>query len=200
MRLHSPWIVAITVILVIALSMMNRESGRSAERVLVYSNDRIVGASWHRDGTPVDRWVGIVLDEAGWERLPAAAGVAWTRLGSGAAPDFENEAAIVAYLGAMPTGGYAISVREAQFTGVPGAASGPLSGRLTITLWVTSPGPDDFVTQAFTYPVDIVRVPRSAWPEGALEGLAAGTVDVIVVDQDGRNWGPAYILSSDGAE
>lgn len=192
MKVRSPWIVAITIAVVIALNSMNQESG---EPVLIYSDDSLASAAWRFEDAPVDHWVGVVLDQAGWERLPAAVGVPWTLLRQSAVPDFEREVAIVAYMGAMPTGGYGISVREAKFIPSGERASGALPGRLTLTLGADSPGPEDIVTQAFTYPVDIVTTPRDAWPQGALQGLMAGVVEVIAVDQDGRNWGPAHILA-----
>ncbi len=193
MKVHSPWIVAITIAVVIALSAIGEERGKS---VTIYSDDSLGSVSWRRDTMPVDRWVGIVLDANGWERMPAAVGVPWTRLGSTDAPNFDSEVAIVAFMGTMPTGGHAIALREVEFTAAPGGnASGAARGRLTLNLWVKSPGAGDIVTQAFTYPAAVAKVARDVWPQGVLEGVATGTVEVVAVDQDGRNWGPVHILT-----
>ena len=64
--------------------------------------------------------------------------------------DFSREMVIVAALGMRPTSGYAIRVE----------AAGVLDGAYRIFVRTTSPGRNCFVLQSYTYPIDIVRVPR----------------------------------------
>lgn len=198
MKLHSPWIVAITAVLVIALGMLQADQ-KPPERIhTIY--DRDVDASRRGPSVPPDRWIGLVLVQEGWERVPAELGVPWAMLqGIGPdldVPDFEAEVAVVAYMGSMPTGGYAIRLNRVEFTQIGEPKEGePASGRLSLVIAVQSPGEGALVTQAFTNPADVVALSREAWPVGALDGIAAGTVDVTVVDQDGRDWGPVHILS-----
>jgi hypothetical protein len=64
--------------------------------------------------------------------------------------DFTREMIVVVALGSHGSGGYGILLAGASEAGNSGTA---------ITVSSTSPGPKCFVTQAFTQPVDIARVP-----------------------------------------
>jgi hypothetical protein len=64
--------------------------------------------------------------------------------------DFEKETVIVATLGMRSTGGHSV-----RFVGVNKEGES-----LTVTLQSTSPGPDDMVTMALTYPFAIIAVPK----------------------------------------
>jgi len=193
LKVYSPWIVAITIAVVIAVNALGLNQSRSGEDV-VYLDESIDAASWHRDAPPPDRWVGVVLDETGWERLPAELGVPFDLVGSPSAPDFTREVALVAYMGAMPTGGHSVRIKEVAFA--PVRQGGSERGRLAVRIAVNSPGPGDLVTQAFTYPAAVVKIAKEAWPPGALESLSSGSIEVIVVDQDGRDWGPLHVIGT----
>jgi len=66
--------------------------------------------------------------------------------------DFDKETILVATMGMRSTGGHSI-----RFAGVA------LDGEtLKATLQTTSPGPDDMVTMALTYPFAIIAVPKHA--------------------------------------
>lgn len=66
--------------------------------------------------------------------------------------DFEKETVLIATMGMRSTGGHSI-----RFTAVA------LDGEtLTATVQSTSPGPDDMVTMALTYPFAIIAVPKHA--------------------------------------
>jgi hypothetical protein len=64
------------------------------------------------------------------------------------AVDFATEMVVVAALGARPSGGYGITIDDLVAEG----------GGLTVFVTATSPGRTCFTTQAFTQPVEMVRV------------------------------------------
>lgn len=68
--------------------------------------------------------------------------------------DFDRETVLVAAMGTRPTGGYAIRVDAA-------AAQGE---RVAVRVVETSPGSRCALTQAFTAPIDIVKLPRTPQP------------------------------------
>ena len=153
----------------------------------VFSREADSRYVWRREAVPADRWVGIVLGVEGWRRI------APERVAGGRdlqQPDFDQEVALVASMGTMPSGGYAIRVRRVQYE----AAGDGSPAAVRVEIEAASPGPGDFVTMALTHPSDVVVIPRRAWPEGVLARLAAGEVRLDVVDQDGRNWGPGHVL------
>ena len=65
--------------------------------------------------------------------------------------DLSSETVLVTTMGGRPTGGYSIRVEEAAV----------VSGDLVIRVVETSPGRACVTTQAFTAPVDVVKVPRT---------------------------------------
>lgn len=69
-----------------------------------------------------------------------------------------NTAAIVAYLGEAPTGGYAIRIRAVH-------VHQGSDRSVTIIFARRRPAPDEFVTGAFTYPYEIVPIPRNQLPD-----------------------------------
>jgi hypothetical protein len=90
-------------------------------------------------------------------RTPAEWSQAWARITGSAEPrrpapaiDFDREMVILVAMGERPTGGYSITIE-----GVYDA-----SGRVFAVVREKSPGADCFVTEAFTQPIDAVRVPR----------------------------------------
>lgn len=169
------------VLTLLAVSIYGRGNGV----ITLYREDPGFEAEWHLGAVPPDRWIGFVLDEAGWEELRELAG---GRLGKVEPPDFGRQVALVAYMGERPTGGYRIHIRELVADERFGAG-----GELRVRLVVDSPGPSEFVTQAFTYPLDVVILERGAWPERLLERLEAGSLPGEALDQDGRNWGPVRV-------
>lgn len=80
--------------------------------------------------------------------------------------DWANEVAVVVDMGEQRTGGYAVSVRGVTVAG---------SDRVELALDVQRPGPGMFVTQAFTHPHAVARVPRA--------GLSKGPVTLVAYDQ-----------------
>ena len=94
----------------------------------------------------------VVADRGEWERV-------WARMWHNHHPvppvpavDFDRELVIVAAMGARHTGGYSIRVDEARSYG----------DHVTIHAVETSPGRGCVTTQAFTAPVDVVKIPRTA--------------------------------------
>jgi hypothetical protein len=93
----------------------------------------------------------LVLRDAGsWQEV-------WSQIYSRQSPapplpavDFSHEMIVVVALGSHGTGGYQILLTNASEVGNNGTA---------ITVSSTSPGPSCIVTEAFTQPVDIARVP-----------------------------------------
>lgn len=80
--------------------------------------------------------------------------------------DWAHEVAVVVDMGEQRTGGYAVSVQGARVAG---------PDRVELALDVQRPGPGMFVTQAFTHPYAVARVPRSE--------LGKGTVTLVAYDQ-----------------
>lgn len=153
----------------------------------LYSREAEPGFEWRRGELPPDRWIGIVLDQDGWNQLDER-GAAW----AGEPPDFDEEVAVVASLGVMPSGGYAVRVRRVTYT--PARARN--EAQVIVEIQAAAPAPDALVTLALTHPRDVVTIPRSAWPADALRALGAGEVSVSVVDQHGRDWGPGHVLGA----
>lgn len=187
MKGPAPIILVLTFILALAAGAL---TGGDSGLVDVYTGNATSG-TWRLDRVPVDRLVAVVLDQEGLRRL-AEERLELRQALAAAEVDFESQVLLVAYMGAMPTGGYAVAINRVQFIADP--KSGP--GRLSVRLSVSSPDPGSIVTQAFTYPADVVPVSRSAWPEGVLEALEKGDLPVEVYDQDGRDWGPAGVYRS----
>lgn len=71
--------------------------------------------------------------------------------------DWEQEFALVADMGEQRTGGYAVAARGVQVAG----------GAARVQLEVHRPGPGSIVTQAFSHPWALVRIPRTGLPPEA---------------------------------
>lgn len=187
MKGPAPFILALTLIAALAAGMsMRSEDGL----VDVYSRSAASSGAWRLEMVPADRVLALVLDQEGLERL-AMERIELRPALDRVDVDFETHVLLVAYMGAMPTGGYSIAVTRVQ--AFPGSPDRPAS--LAVKLAVSSPAPDSVVTQAFTYPADVVSIRRDAWPPGLLEALARGEVPVEVSDQDERDWGPAIVYA-----
>ncbi len=79
--------------------------------------------------------------------------------------DPQTEGAVLILMGAKPTGGYRLA---------PAAASAPVKdGVATIVVNWQAPAPDQFVTQAFTSPCLLLKLPK------------ADIRQVVILDQDG---------------
>ncbi len=122
-------------------------AGSSGISVVYDANEEFADWSWEAAGTDSDELYTVVFSPEEWaaleEELPANAG-------SLPEVDFGSEAAVVAYLGERPTGGYQVLVSRI-------AAS---TQETTIEIRRRSPGEHEMVTQAFTYPIDVVILPR----------------------------------------
>lgn len=80
--------------------------------------------------------------------------------------DWDREVAVVVDMGEQRTGGYGVSVLQVRLAG---------PDRVEIHLEVRRPGPGMFVTQAFTHPYSVARVPKA--------GLGKGPVTLVALDQ-----------------
>jgi hypothetical protein len=96
----------------------------------------------------------VVTSRAEWE-------LAWRRVWHGHSPvpaapavDFDREVVLVAAMGGRSSGGYQIQVTQA-------AAQ---ADRVVVRVVETSPGKGCFTTAAFSEPVDVVKLPRTALP------------------------------------
>ena len=96
----------------------------------------------------------VVRTEQAWREIWAA--VHRDRTEAPALPqvDFERDMLVVAALGARPTGGFGIHVEAAHQE----------AGYINVLVRRELPGERCGSTQAFTQPVDIVRLPRSPQP------------------------------------
>lgn len=97
----------------------------------------------------------VVVNQEAWEKL-------WkshrgnVKGGDPAPPkvDWSREMVLATFMGARPTGGFAVRIT--------GAAEE--KGKLVVSVAERKPGPNDLVTQAFTSPFCIVSVPKSEKP------------------------------------
>lgn len=167
--------------LLAAVTVERSTEERSGGVITLYRSDPPFEAEWRPGAVPVDRWIGFVFNDAGWDGL---GGLLGGRPLPVERPDFTRDVALVAYMGEQRTGGYRIHVTE---------VSVPAGGKLRIGLAVDSPDPSEFVIQAFTYPVDVVLLERESWPADLLARLETDRLDADVLDQDGRDWGPVRI-------
>lgn len=100
-------------------------------------------------GVPEQRLV-VVRDEEAW-------GTLWSehaalQIPNAPAPevDFDEEMAVVLFLGTRPTGGHAVTIESVE--------RGP--DGLVVHALATAPAPDAITTQALTSPMHAVAVPR----------------------------------------
>ncbi len=96
----------------------------------------------------------VVKSQAEWEKLWKLhlAGKIQNPAPEPPKVNWEKELVLAVFLGARPTGGYAVQIEGARAE----------KGKLVVTLSERKPGPSDLVTQAFTAPFHMVAVPRSA--------------------------------------
>lgn len=185
----APIILVLTLVAALAASA---SSGSDPGIVSIYNESAGGSVEWRQESVPVDRLLAIVtgpeaLARIGAERAPIRQALAKVDV------DFDTEVLLVAYMGAMPTGGYSIQVtnvdtlsdREGRPTGV------------ALRLAVSSPAPDAMTTQALFYPVDLVKMSRDSWPEGLLDAVLNSEVGIEASDQDGRDWGPVIVYRGD---
>ncbi len=66
----------------------------------------------------------------------------------------DNYSYVILALGRRPTGGYSIQIDEVKI----------FSDKLMLYARELKPGPDDFVTQAITYPVKVKKLPYTPLP------------------------------------
>lgn len=185
MKGPAPLILVLTV--VIAL-LANASPGQDPGVVSVYRSSVAESLVWNQDSVPVDRLVAIVdgpegLARIGIERAPLKAALDEVEV------DFETQVLLVAYMGAVPTGGHSIEVADVQI--LSDREGEPTT--VVIRLGVAAPSGDDLVTQAIDYPADVVAIHRSAWPKDVLEAVLASDLGVEATDQDGRDWGPVVV-------
>lgn len=151
-------------------------SGNGSSRI-IYETD-VPGWRW-TGGSFRDQYVALLLDETDLRRARAALpDPVWRQAGQQmeewlAAGD---TAVVVAYLGEASTGGYAIRIVRVEVQ----EARDKKESRPVVTVTVARrrPGPDEFVTQAFTYPYDAVPVATDQLPDEPF--------DVRFVDPDGQ--------------
>lgn len=164
MRVGSPSTVALLAFaLVAAVGMFLAVWGGGREEV-VYEAE-VPDWSWRGAGFQ-DQFVALLMSDLDLRRAQAALpGSVWAQAG----PEIQEHlakgdtAVIIAYLGEAPTGGYAIRVRRVTVQWPEeGTDDEPV---VTIAVARRRPTPDEFVIQAFTYPYDVVAVPKSKLPE-----------------------------------
>ena len=73
--------------------------------------------------------------------------------------DFERQAAIVAYLGEAPRGGYAVDIHSVQIS----------DSQVWVNISRRAPGPDEITTLAITHPLSVKSLPLADLPEGDYE-------------------------------
>jgi hypothetical protein len=78
--------------------------------------------------------------------------------------------------GEKPTGGYSISVKSAE----------DIEGRTVITIEETSPGKDDMVTQALTYPYVVIRINKDLFINVTIKSNSKEEMKEIEVAEDKR--------------
>ncbi len=135
--------------------------GFSDSSVLYTSNIVTQDWQWSKDHNKIELITG--LDQQQWleeiESLPPSI------LESLPEIDFQREIPLLVTLGKQPTGGYSINIDQ-----VVKDSSG-----LVITISRRSPGADDFVSMALTYPYDFVTIARKGIKE-----------TVTVIDREGN--------------
>lgn len=128
---------------------------------IIYEEDAPMAWRWRQDGALPDQYLALVLDAADLQLLELALPThVWeNHQGALTAQVQDAGAAVVAYLGEAPTGGYAIGVRQVR---VDRVLPRPV---VTVVVDRRSPGPGEFVTMAITHPLDIVPIERELLPE-----------------------------------
>lgn len=131
--------------------------------------------NWHWSGASLtDQYFALLLDESD---LPLVRAALPDQVWKDSGPSLQewlardDTAVVMAYLGKARTGGYAIRVRNVRVDHSPVPS-------VTVTIARRRPGAGEFVTQAFTYPYEMVPISRDKLPETPFA--------VRFVDDDGR--------------
>ncbi|MCA8923855.1 MAG: protease complex subunit PrcB family protein [Planctomycetes bacterium] len=116
----------------------------------------------------------------------------------GVTVDFSRDALLVARMGMRPTGGYGIEIRAVEAIppapSVPGGPAISLTTVLEVQVFSRSPGPGEIVTQAFTSPYHVVKVPRPAM--GGLVARFAAQATSVEFDAFRRSEGSLFHAKS----
>lgn len=120
----------------------------------LYRSDDSVDWKWSASYTPGSRFA-IVLDATGESQFlgqfTGQARRVVERAVRAQAPDYSREALAVVFLGERPTSGYAVQIRTID----------ALGEHLTVQFVARSPAQGEVVTQALTYPVDVVKFSKT---------------------------------------
>lgn len=90
----------------------------------------------------------VIRDDAAW----AAALARYRNLSSAVKPDFRREIAIIAYMGVQNTGGHSVTITGLEQDN---------NGIITAAVKLRFPGPAEFVTQALTSPIHVIKLTGS---------------------------------------
>lgn len=164
-------LVAAAMLIVAASALFALAAGNDG---LLYEGETLRSWRWQTETDFPDQYFALLMDPADLRlarlALPDAV---WSTHGEELSRWVEDPdtAAVVAYLGEAPTGGYGISIRQVRVD----RGFRPV---VTVVVDRRSPGPGEFVTMVVTYPVDMVPIPQ--------DGLPQGTFTVRFVDGQGR--------------
>src|SRR5690606_36622888 len=150
-------LVAVAALLVAAGALFALAAGDSG---VIYEEQGSAGWRWREAPLP-DQYLALVVDEADLHLVQLALpDYVWAQHAEQLTQWVQSgKAAVVAYLGEAPTGGYAIGVRQVR---VDRVLPRPV---VTVVVDRRSPGPGEFVTMAITHPLDIVPIERELLPE-----------------------------------
>jgi hypothetical protein len=115
----------------------------------IYSNHLLDKWTWSKGSLPKDMAYTAVIDlDYQRNKDNRFRSDIWNAISS---YDHENNVLLLAYLGAMPTGGYDIGIRKVSVNGKV----------VTVQVAFKSPASGSIVTQAKTYPFDVVLIPKN---------------------------------------
>ncbi|MCK8817825.1 protease complex subunit PrcB family protein [Natroniella sulfidigena] len=150
MKLKLAILLALVMLLVVGCNERLLEAGD----VIYEAPDELTG-EWQRDEYPEDSQF-LLIDEQEGDELRGFEDV-----------DFDHGPTVYASLGERPTGGYGIQINQVRRA----------DDALIVVVKAVGPGPSDMVTQAITYPHDLVEL-----EEEELEGVE----QVVFIDQEGE--------------
>jgi len=173
-------LVAVAALLVAAGALFALAAGDSG---VIYEEQGSAGWRWREAPLP-DQYLALVVDEADLHLVQLALpDYVWAQHAEQLTQWVQSgKAAVVAYLGEAPTGGYAIRVRQVR---VDAQIPRPV---VTVVVDRRSPGPGEFVTMAITHPIDLVPVERERLPEPPFL--------VRFVDRSGRRLAEQRVLAA----
>jgi len=164
-------LLATAMLIVAASALLALAAGNDG---VLYEGETLRSWRWQTETEFPDQYFALLMTPADLRlarlALPEAV---WSSHGDELARWVEDPdaAAVVAYLGEAPTGGYGIRIRQVR-------VDRGIRPVVTVVVDRRSPGPGEFVTMVITYPVDIVPIPQ--------DGLPQGTFTVRFVDGQGR--------------